>query len=129
MLFPVGTSIALVEQAPRVKGKMMILLCVVIEAENLNTVIQFVRNSSRLSSVCSCEQRDDHCSCDTTGYTDYRCRCGPNTNITNSETKYYAITKNSTEYEDMGVWRCGSEDLGMSEPTMMLPNSGKYKYM
>ena len=129
MLFPVGTSFTLVERAPRVKGKMMTLLCGVSQAENLNTVIQFVRNSSRLSSVCSCEQSDDHCSCDTTGYIDYICRCGPNTNITNSENKFYAIRQNSTDDEDMGVWRCGSEDLGMSEPTMLLPHSGKYKYL
>ena len=119
----------MVEKTPRVKGKMMNLICAVSEAQNLNTIMQFVRNSSRLSTVCSCVQRYDHCNCDTTGYSDYRCRCGPNTNITNSETKLYAITKNSTDDEDMGVWRCGSEDLGMSEPSVLLPHSGKYKYL
>ena len=94
----------------------MALACMVTHAENLNTTIQFVRNSDQ-ATVCSCEQIGDLCSCDNTGYTDYQYVCAVGTNITNSENKVYVIVKRKTDDLDEGAWRCGSDSLGWSNPT------------
>ena len=83
----------------------MVKFCRVRDADNLNTTIQFVRNSDQ-STVCSCEQRGDHCSCDNTGYTDYLCYCRGGTKKTNSETKLYALVKRKADDEDVGDWLC-----------------------
>ena len=99
------------------------MTCQVRDAENLNTTIQFVRNSDQ-STVCSCEQRGDLCSCDNTGYTDYICVCSTNTYKTNSKYKNYIIIKLDTGDQDVGVWLCGSESLGWSKPRVAV--IGKY---
>ena len=101
----------------------MHMVCRVTDADNLNTTIQFVRNSDQ-ETVCSCEQRGDICSCDNTGYTDYRCWCSANTNKTDSRYKDYSITKLDTNDQDAGVWLCGSETLGWSKPGVAV--IGKY---
>ena len=102
----------------------MYMTCRVNDADNLNTTIKFVRNSDQ-STVCSCEQRGDLCSCDNTRYKDYTCRCSANTDTTNSIFKDYTITKRNTSDQDVGVWLCWSDTLGWSKPRV--PVIGKYK--
>ena len=101
----------------------MFMTCRVTDADNLNTTIKFVRNSDQ-STVCSCEQIGDLCSCDNTGNKDCKCVCSANTHKTNSSLKDYTITKYNTNDQDVGVWLCGSESLGWSKPTVGV--IGKY---
>ena len=101
----------------------MYMTCRVTDAENLNTTIKFVRNSDQ-STVCSCEQIGDHCSCDNTGNTDYTCTCDANKNKANISYNDYSMTKYHVDDQDVGVWLCGSETLGWSKPTV--PVIGKY---
>ena len=123
LLFPIGTGFNLLNM---VGGGVMYLVCNVTDAENLDTTITFVRNSDQ-STVCSCEQRGDHCICDTTGYIDYKCGCGTNTNVTKSEYKVYAMQKINADDQDTGDWRCGSDALGWSKPGVAV--IGKYKHL
>ena len=122
-IYPIGAKAEFSYIVPDFKGKTMYMTCRVTDADNLNTTIQFVRNSDQ-ATVCSCEQRGDLCSCDTTGYRDYMCTCADGTNRVKSRYKDYTITKHNTNNQDTGVWLCGSEAIGWSTPGVAV--IGKY---
>ena len=50
--------------------------------------------------------------------------CSANTDKTDSRFKDYSITKYNTNDQDVGVWLCGPETLGWSNPRVAV--IGKY---